>query len=89
MYVLILLALSPLRQKIYQAFGDILLEFPYTEISEYRRSLNLDTAVASVHYVNAGVAYDRDVFASWPARAIVLRIGASKPGRVSFVAALV
>ena len=79
----------PLRQKIYQAFGDIVLDFPNVqEVSEYRRSLNLDTAISSVRYVQGGVTYDRDVFASWPARVVVIRLSASKPGSVSFEAGL-
>src|SRR6266849_2689996 len=50
----------PLRQKIYQAFGDIMLDFPNVQtVSEYRRSLNLDTAISSVRYVQSGVTYDR------------------------------
>src|SRR5436190_1989623 len=78
----------PVRQKIYQAFGDILLDFPHTESSEYRRSLDLDTAVTSVHYVHGGAQYDREVFASWPGKVVVVRVTASKPGSVSFVASL-
>ena len=79
----------PLRQKIYQAFGDIVLDFPNTQaVSEYRRSLNLDTAISSVRYVQGGVTHDREIFASWPARVIVIRLSASKLGGVSFEAGL-
>ena len=81
----------PLRQKAYQAFGDLLLEFPGiagTAVSGYRRGLDLDTAVASVEYTHAGVRYRREVFASWPAQAIVVRLSAGAPGSISFSAGL-
>ena len=80
----------PLRQKAYQAFGDLFIDFPErpSEISGYRRELNLDTATAAVEYTLAGVTHRREVFASWPAQVIVMRITASRPGSVSFEATL-
>jgi alpha-L-fucosidase 2 len=81
----------PPRQKAYQAFGDILLDLPGisdSDISNYRRSLDLDTAVASVEYECKGVTYRREVFASWPAQVIVVRLTASQPGKLDFDAAL-
>jgi alpha-L-fucosidase 2 len=77
----------PLHQKAYQAFGDLLLDFPgiaEAEVSGYRRDLSLDTAVSTVTYTFQGVTYRREVFASYPAKAIVVRITASKPGSVTF-----
>ncbi|MGA2270564.1 MAG: glycoside hydrolase family 95 protein [Bryobacteraceae bacterium] len=81
----------PLRQKAYQAFGDLLLDFPAVreaEVTGYRRSLNLDTAVASVEYTVGGVTYRRDVLASYPANVIVVHLSASRPGSISFQAGL-
>ena len=81
----------PLTQKAYQAFGDLLLDFPGAQeagVSKYRRSLDLDQATASVEYEQGGVTYRRDVFASWPDQVIVVHISASKPGSVSFQAGL-
>ncbi len=77
----------PLRQKAYQAFGDLLLDFPEiaeAQVTTYRRDLNLDTAVTTVEYVFQGVRYRREVFASYPAKVIVIRLTASRPGRISF-----
>jgi alpha-L-fucosidase 2 len=81
----------PIHQQAYQAFGDLRLDFPDVReaaVSGYRRSLNLDTAVSAVEYTQQGVTYRREVFASYPAKAIVVRITASKPGSVSFKTAL-
>jgi alpha-L-fucosidase 2 len=77
----------PLHQKAYQAFGDLLLDFPTVpeaEATGYRRALDLDTAVASVEYTVRGVAYRRDVLASYPAKVIVIHLSASRPGSISF-----
>ena len=79
----------PLTQKAYQAFGDLLLDFPDGDgVSNYRRNLDLDRAIASVEYEQRGVTYRREVFASWPDQVIVVQLSASKPGSVSFQASL-
>ncbi len=81
----------PLHQRAYQAFGDLLLDFPgisENSVTDYRRDLNLDTAISSVQFVSGGVTYRREVFASYPANVIVLRVSASKPGSLSFEASL-
>jgi len=75
----------------YQAFGDILLDIPglpEAGVAGYRRALDLDTGVTSVEYTHAGIQYRREVFASFPAKVIVVRVTASKPGSVSFEATL-
>jgi alpha-L-fucosidase 2 len=75
----------PLRQKAYQPFGDIWLAFPgHTNAQNYRRSLDLDTAVAEVSYRCDGVTYTRELFASHPHNVLVWRLSASEPGKLSF-----
>jgi alpha-L-fucosidase 2 len=74
----------PLRQKAYQPFGDIRLTFQGQEsITDYRRELDLETAVARVSYKSEGTTFQREVFASYPARAIVMRISADKKAAVT------
>jgi alpha-L-fucosidase 2 len=69
----------------YQTLGDLLLDFEHGDIVEdYRRSLDLDTGIARVEYTANGVLYTREVFASLPGQAIVMRIAAAKPGAMSF-----
>ena len=73
----------------YQPLGDLQIRFPFgEEITGYRRILDLETAVAKVEFVHAGVRYTREVFASYPARAIIVRLTADKPGSISFTARL-
>jgi len=76
---------DPKRQKAYQPFGDLRLHFSGdTNITNYRRELDLDSAIARVTYQAGGVNCRRDAFASRPDNAIVLRFTADKPGHVSF-----
>ena len=82
---------GPLRQRAYQAFGDLLLDFPGISddsVTEYRRDLNLDTAVSSVQFLSGGVLYRRELFASYPDNVIAVRLTAGKPGSLCFTAAL-
>ncbi|MGP8243657.1 MAG: glycosyl hydrolase family 95 catalytic domain-containing protein [Bryobacteraceae bacterium] len=82
---------EPLRQKAYQAFGDLLLDFPGIDesgVTDYRRALDLNTAIAAVEFQAKGVTYRREIFASYPAKVIVIRLTANRPGSVTFSAAL-
>jgi alpha-L-fucosidase 2 len=77
----------PIRQRAYQSFGDLDLEFPGLadgEVTGYRRDLNLDTAVSSVTYTWKGVQYRRVIFGSYRANVIVIRLTADRPGSLNF-----
>jgi len=79
----------PLKQMPYQTAGDLLLKFPdVAEASDYRRELDLDTAVARVTYTAGGVKFTREAFASAPDQTIVVRLAADKPGKLDFTATL-
>ncbi len=80
---------TPSRQMQYQCVGDLLLKFADgNDATDYRRDLNLDTAVASVTYTINGVRYTREVFSSPVDQVIVVRLTADKPGKVTFVAGM-
>jgi alpha-L-fucosidase 2 len=53
------------------------------EISGYRRSLDLDEAIARVEFTAGDVVFHREVFASHLAGVIVVRLTSSKPGGLS------
>jgi alpha-L-fucosidase 2 len=77
----------------YQPFGDLHLDgLPPgggpAEATGYRRELDLRRALSRVTYSAGGVTYTREAFASHPDRAIVVRVGADRPGKVSFAARL-
>jgi alpha-L-fucosidase 2 len=68
----------------YQTLGDLHLQLGQEgPVTGYRRSLDLDSAVASTTFTVGGVEYSRDVFASATDDVIVVRIVASKPQSVS------
>jgi alpha-L-fucosidase 2 len=79
----------PLRQQAYQPLGDVHLFFPdHTNATNYRRELNLDTAVAEVSYQCGDVTYKREIFASHPNQIIAWKISASKLGSLNFAVRL-
>ncbi|MBN2004493.1 MAG: glycoside hydrolase family 95 protein [Anaerolineae bacterium] len=80
---------QPLGQESYQPAGDVLIYFPgHTKAENYCRSLDLDTAIASVTYDSDGVTYQREVFASYPDQMIVIHLTASDPGALTLIATL-
>ena len=76
---------KPWRLDSYQSLADLRLAFDHEgAISDYRRDLDLDTAVARVSYRVDGVRHTREVFASHPDQAIVIRLTVDTPGALSF-----
>ena len=75
---------EPLRQKAYQPCGDLWLELtPPGEVKNYRRWLDLDSAVCCTEYTVGDATHRRETFASYPDRLVVVRVTANKPGRVA------
>jgi alpha-L-fucosidase 2 len=80
---------KPLKQMPYETVGDLYLSFPTNAaVEDYRRDLNLDTAVASVSYTANGVHFKREIFSSPVDQVIVVRLTADQPGQVSFTAGM-
>lgn len=79
----------PVEQQKYQPLGNLYLEFQgHQNVTDYRRDLDLDTAIASVRYNIGDVTFKREVFVSSVDQVIVVRMAASKPDRLSFTAQL-
>ena len=74
----------PIRQTAYQAFGDLVLDFPEGEVTGYKRSLDLETGIASVEYTQGGTHYRREICASYPANVIVVRLSPAPDFKVHF-----
>jgi alpha-L-fucosidase 2 len=64
--------------------GNLLLEWGHeaAEVTQYRRALDLDEAVARVEYGAGGAQFVREVLASNPAGVIAIRAVSSLPGRI-------
>ncbi len=79
----------PRALPVYQTLGDLWLESAAEpDAGSYRRELDLDRAVVTVKYSAGGVHYTREVFASAPRHAIVVRWSADRPGSISFRATM-
>lgn len=77
----------PLRQEQYQPFGDLRLTFPgHDNITDYRRELDIDSAVATASYRSGGVTFTREVLSSFPDNVIAVRLTCDKPGGLTFTA---
>jgi alpha-L-fucosidase 2 len=80
---------KPLGQMPYQTAGDLILTFPEpASVENYRRDLNLDTAVATVEYTVQGTRFKREIFSSPVDQVIVVRLTADKKGAINFDAGL-
>ena len=65
----------------YLLLGSMTVDFPdVREVSNYRRELNLGTAMHEVSYVAGGVTYTRRTFASLADNVMVMHIKASRKG---------
>ena len=79
----------PLWQAAYQPVGSLVLSFPdVTAVEDYRRDLDLDTAIARVSYRSNGIQFVREIFASAVDQVIVVRLSADRPGQLRFSARL-
>lgn len=68
----------------YQTLGDLTFEFPKGVAHDYRRALDVSTAVETVAYVQNGVHYTRTMFSSAPDQVMVIHFTASHRGRITF-----
>jgi alpha-L-fucosidase 2 len=79
----------PIKQMPYEPVGDLILEFPgHLDVKQYRRELDLETAIAGVTYHAEGVKFTREVFASPVDQVIVVHLTSDHPNQISFVASL-
>lgn len=79
----------PVEQQKYQALANLHLSFPGQDTAlQYRRSLDLNTGIASVTYVDDSITYRRELIASVPDQTIAIRLTADKPGSISLDAQL-
>ncbi|HOM40072.1 MAG TPA: glycoside hydrolase family 95 protein [Bacteroidales bacterium] len=69
----------------YQTLGDMLINFRHGKnISNYRRELDIQEAIARVSYSAGQTYFQREIFSSAPHKALITRITASNAGSVSF-----
>ncbi|MGH7991764.1 MAG: glycosyl hydrolase family 95 catalytic domain-containing protein, partial [Limisphaerales bacterium] len=59
-----------------------------SSVTDYYRSLDLDTAITTTKFKRDGVTFTREVFASAPDQVIVVRLTANKPDSINFTATM-
>lgn len=70
---------------MYQPLGDIVLKQTFNgEVSDYRRDLNISTAIATTSFKVNGIIYSREIFSSAPDQIIIIRLKASQPKALQF-----
>jgi alpha-L-fucosidase 2 len=79
----------PAKQMPYQPVGDLRLEFPgHVDHLDYRRELDLETAIAKVSYRAGANRFTREVFASPVDQVIVVHLRSELPQGLGFIASL-
>ncbi|MDQ7947874.1 MAG: glycoside hydrolase N-terminal domain-containing protein [Pedobacter sp.] len=76
-------------QASYQPFGNLELHFKHSSAyTNYRRTLDLNTAIATTSYTVSGTHYVREYFASQPHQAIAVHLTANRRHAITVDASL-
>ena len=76
---------NPMRQMAYQAFGDLYIDFAgHENFSEYKRELDLNDGISRVNYKSNGTSFSREVFASFPAKTIFVKLQSDQSQKLNF-----
>lgn len=68
----------------YRNFGEFVIDFDYNEqVTKYKRGLNITTGIQTTSFVNNGIIFTREAFASHPDQVMVFRYSANKKGSLS------
>ena len=74
---------KPLKQMPFSSAGDLMLDFPgVTGAARYRRSLDLDSAIAATRFIDGGGRHRRETFSSVPDQVVVIRLELEGEGTI-------
>jgi alpha-L-fucosidase 2 len=77
---------KPIKQMPYEPVGTLRLAFSdHDNVTNYRRQLDLNTAIATVSYQIDGNIFTREVFSSPVDQVIGVNLSADRPGQLNFV----
>ena len=81
----------PEFQRTYQTLGDVLIKTGNLSgnITDYKRALSLEEAVATTFFKDGGFEYYREIIASYPADVIAIHLGTNHPEGLSFDARII
>ncbi len=73
----------------YQTLGDLRFDLGKNSgYSDYHRELDLENGIVRISYIQDGIKYEREIFASYPDRALVIHLKTSKKHNLSFSVSL-
>ena len=73
--------------QMFQPVGNLELSFPnHTDYQDYYRELDISNAISKISYKINCVTFTRESFVSLTDRLLVIRVTASKPGKIDFTA---
>lgn len=70
----------------YMPLADLHLKQDIGEYDQYKRDLSISKSLATVNFRVNGVTYKREIIATAPGKAIIIRLTADKPGKISLKA---
>ncbi|RZL37515.1 MAG: glycoside hydrolase family 95 protein [Rubrivivax sp.] len=74
---------KPMKQMPFSGAGDLLLDFPgVTAAARYRRSLDLDSAIATTSFIDGNGRHRREAFCSVPDQVTVIRLEIEGDGTI-------
>lgn len=74
---------TPQSERPYQTAGNLWFNWPWGEMTDYKRELNLSEGKVTVSYMQNGTRFEREYFASEPAQLIVVKVKTDKPQGLS------
>jgi len=73
----------------YMPMGDLVINSnPNGKVENYNRQLNLDNGLVTVAYSIGDIEYKKEIFASFPDKAIIVKLSANKSGQLNFSTSL-
>ncbi|MDN3594883.1 glycoside hydrolase family 95 protein [Zunongwangia endophytica] len=68
----------------YQTVGSLWLDIKHNNVENFKRSLDIENAIATTSYTYDGVEYKREYLVSHPDQVMIIHLTASEPGKLSF-----
>ncbi|KAJ5293944.1 hypothetical protein PENANT_c009G04095 [Penicillium antarcticum] len=70
---------NPISQRNYEPLGNLFLDFGHDpeQVTNYRRSLGLDSSISYVSYYYQSVRHQREIFASFPDDVLAIQVRSS------------
>lgn len=68
----------------YAPIGNLMMDFGHKEVTNYTRTLNMQEAITTVQYTCNNTVFRREIFVSFPAQVMVMKLTATGKEKLSF-----